>query len=270
MTVQPPPIPSRGVTIEWKDSTAYAFGEVMELARQHPSFQQLAGKKGKPLYRLTCEPADADTLLKLTGLMCGWKSQRLYVDGTPRTWKLAVEPLRCYARRQRTYKPGQYCYGAWSQCAMPNIWGCNQLNMPFIVGGGWFGFGDVVRTKQGTGWRFDKDHLRHELCNRAESCRLCPAFDMHRALDGLAAMPDKVWPDNDWRFAAGPDYFGGTRPADPVAWTGDECQEREEPVVPIAGVNPDVAALKKIAQKLSNEDGRWYLLTLCNSYQPPD
>ena len=254
----------RNITFEWKDSRAMTFPAVMDFARERPTFHEGRRPDGKRFYRLSCEFTDRETIEKMIAFMWGWRCQSLYVNGKRVDWSTAQYPLKCFADRQAAFHKVPHCYGC--DIRVPNIFGCRLLGISFTTGSGMFRRGRIVKTRTGPAWEFDKAEIRHDLERSARICRLCPAFDMRRALDGLAALPDRVRVDGrayTWQHAER--LFLNPEPErEPTRYetwedvTPDPIDDR-----PIIGVNPHAQALRDVAQNLPAEQARYALLSLC-------
>lgn len=191
-------IPTSGITIEFRYSTAQTFDLALDEARKHPSFQQIGDGK-KATYRLTYEPQELVDATELLEYLKGWRHRTVYIDGKKAAWDSVFSFSWCLQNRQMSYKPDFYCYGYEHEHQF-NIWGCIQADLPFTDGAGWFCWGKFLNDK--LDWEFDKGRISHELQKNLYHYRFCPALNEDRLKEVLGAFPETVNPTNDpnWKL----------------------------------------------------------------------
>lgn len=193
-----PPIPTKGITIEFPYSTSQSFEFAVSEARNLPSFQQF-GEDKKAIYRVNIDPAEIESLFDLIEHMKGWRKRFLYVDGEKVPWDSIFEFAYCYESKKASFKPQFYCFGFENEWEL-NAWGCVNARLPFRESADWFTWG---RWLNNTGdWEFDKQRIRHELEKNLYSYRFCPALNFERIEAVISALPPVVNPtkDSKWKF----------------------------------------------------------------------
>ena len=234
---------SKGITIEFGNSSSANFEFALESAEQFETFEEF-GEGRKAIHRVMVPPEKIEKTIELVEYVRNWKSARIYLDGERTTWNSVYGFLWCYQERNSSYRPEQYCFG-YEQSHQFNLWGCMQARMSFNEYGEWLCFGRWV-GKDGT-WKFDKDRIRHELEKKLFDYRFCPAFNSSLIEDVLRTIPDTVNPQRtkDWKFLED--------------WAGDETSgglvviRREhgyEEKTVMKGVIPRRTAIKKMIDQL--------------------
>lgn len=238
----PPPVPPRGIVIEFRHSSSPNFDLAVQEARKLPSFQQY-GQGRKAVYRVVIGEAQIGDVIDLVDFIQNWKVASLYVNGERVPFKSVFGFLSCYRRKQTSYNPDLYCFGFENETSI-NIWGCIQAHMPFTSYARWFTYGRWLNKKGD--WQFDKKRIAFELEKALYPYRYCPALDPELVRDAVAALPDKVNPlkDKNWMFY---------RAWDPSA-PGLKVVERDgyfETTYTAIGVAPArPGALREVARKL--------------------
>ncbi len=194
--IEPPS--SNGITIEFPYSSAQTFDFAVECAKQFPTFRQY-GEDKKAVYRVTFDSLDMASALELVDYLKGWRRRVVYVDGEKVTWDSVFSFAWCYERKKASFKPEFYCFGYENEYEF-NIWGCTQAHLPFTENSQWFCWGSWLNNRGD--WRFDKEHIRHELQKALYQYRYCTALQPELVEDVLNALPDVINPNKDknWKF----------------------------------------------------------------------
>jgi hypothetical protein len=195
-SLEPPP--SAGISIEFPFSGSQTFEFAVDSASKLPGFRQFGHDK-KVIYRVTLPPADLHLATDLVGFLKGWRSRTVYVDGEKAPWDSVFSYSWCLEKKGASFKPDEYCFGYGNDWGF-NIWGCIQSHMAFSDREEWFCWGHWVGNSGD--WEFDKQRIRHELQKNLHEYRFCPALDLTRLEEALAALPERVNPakDKDWKF----------------------------------------------------------------------
>jgi hypothetical protein len=241
-TVEVEPPASDGLTIEFLYSTSPSFGLAVQAARQFETFKQhRTGRRA--IYRVTFAPEEMDSAIELVGHVEGWHRRAVYVDGQRVSWKSVFGFVRCYHKRQSSFRPELYCFG-YEDTFQLNIWGCIQADLPFARRSKWFTWGRWL-SEDGN-WAFDKERIQEELHKNLYPCRFCPALELGRAGEVVEALPDTVNPkiDENWKFVQS---WGDDSPGLMVTITQYGFREQ----VKMIGVAPKgVGALREIVEKV--------------------
>lgn len=194
--IEPPP--NKGITIEFPYSSSQTFDFAVECAKKFSTFRQY-GEDKKAIYRVTFPPQEIDTSTQLIEYLKGWRRKTVYVDGEKVMWESVFSFIWCYERKNASFKPELYCFGYENEYDF-NVWGCIQAHMPFSDHGQWFCWGTWLNNKGD--WKFDKEHILHELQRTLYPYRFCPALQQELIKDVLKALPDVVNPNKNknWVF----------------------------------------------------------------------
>lgn len=190
-------IPSKGLAIEFAESTAAGFPKALELAKASGGFQSC--QKSKKTWYLAVYPSGSlsDALLLVESLS-GIRNRRLYIDGEERPWDEVFGFAWCAAQRATAYRPAEYCFGKDENRLNP--WGCKQARMDWAEWANWFCYGRWEKASVFGGkvrWRFDKDRIRHELATNLFRYRFCPHLRADLSEAVLRQLPETVAPDSD-------------------------------------------------------------------------
>jgi hypothetical protein len=195
------------VEISFGTNRSLAYREAMDLCRDLPAFTT-TGEGDQVVHTLALPLTEIAVLLRLCELVGRWSSFRITIDGVEAGRDDLVRlGGECYARRQASQDPEQYCFGM-SRLEY-NLWGCRRLDMPIDESGrGWMAYGSLDSLGR---WHFDKARIRQELEDAMPACRLCPVFDRARVHETLKGLPETVDPGRDsaWQYRRGVGSGGG-------------------------------------------------------------
>jgi hypothetical protein len=110
----------------------------------------------------------------------------------------------------------------------------------------WFSWGHWVGNSGD--WEFDKQRIGHEVQRNLHEYRFCPALDLTRLEEVLAALPQKVNParDNNWKFVE----KWGDEPGATLMVTLQRYGHKEK--VAMRGVAPNGhGAIREIAKRVT-------------------
>lgn len=195
-------IPTKGVAIEFAESSAANFGMALKAMKSAPINGECT--RAKKQWYLACWPkqniADA---FELIDNLKGMRNRKVYLDGEEQQWNDVFDFVYCANARKAAYRPNEYCFGIDEKRL--NIWGCRKASMDWNEWSNWFGYGEYSKTGilgRTVTFSFDKSRIRHELETNLYSCRLCPylRFDLIEAV--LEEFPEQVTPsqNGDWRY----------------------------------------------------------------------
>jgi RNA polymerase subunit RPABC4/transcription elongation factor Spt4 len=192
------PAPNYGITVEFPFSSSQTFDFAVISAKKFSSFKQIGDSK-KPLYRVTVNEDEIETLDDLLENLKGWRNRTVYVKGEKVLWESVFSYSWCYKQKKNSFKPDLYCFGYENEWEY-NLWGCIQAHLSFSENSELFTFGKWLNN--GGDWQFDKERIQHNLQKNIFQMRFCPALKLNLIEDVLKAFPDKVNPsiDKNWKF----------------------------------------------------------------------
>lgn len=194
--------PSKGLAIEFSESTAASFPKALALAQTTTGYQTC--QKNKKTWHLATFPSGAFAdALPLAGALSGIRNRALYIDGQEQQWDDVFGFVWCASQRASAYRPVEYCFGKDENRLNP--WGCREARMEWTEWSDWFCYGRWEKSASVGSkfqWRFDKDRIRHELATRLHRCRFCPHMNANLPEAVLRYLPDVVVPeaDKNWGY----------------------------------------------------------------------
>ncbi len=208
----PPPIPppklttghtAHRLTIEFCESTAGSFGQVLSAAKAAPHYTARDEHK-KTWHSASWPELNFPECLPLVSALSSLRNKRCIIDGSERDWTEVFGFANCAADRSRSYRPTHYCFGKDGRSINP--WGCIHARMEWSEWARWFTYGRFEKAGFLGGsrliWIFDKGRIRHELENSIFSVRYCPHLNTELIAAVLNTLPDKldVEKSSDWKF----------------------------------------------------------------------
>jgi hypothetical protein len=193
-------VPSIGITVQFAESTAGSFAEVLSIAQGNPHFEsKLRGKKS--WYSVHFPSGEIKEVLPLALALSGLRNRRLYINGNECSWNDVFGFVWCESMRGKSYRPETYCFGRDENRVNP--WGCKLARMEWSEWASWFSYGQWEKVADNEViWRFDKERIRHEVYANTSAFRFCPhlRFDLIEAFVRL--IPDVVSPESDpsWKY----------------------------------------------------------------------
>ncbi|MCK4626343.1 MAG: hypothetical protein KAV00_13580 [Phycisphaerae bacterium] len=178
--------PSKGIAIEFPESSSANFHAAIAAAQRAPDFQKC--ERGRKKWFLAAWPNGkiTDTMDLIEGLK-GLRNRKVYVDGEPKTWDEVFGFLWCFRQRQEAYRPTEYCFGMDDN--QLNVWGCKQARMDWTNWASWFSYGQFRKKDI---FAFDKERIRHELESNLYKVRFCPCLRTQLVTEVLRSLPDEV------------------------------------------------------------------------------
>lgn len=174
------------ISLEFAESTAANFLEVLETASKAPDFQSC--DRNKKRWYLASWPKDQITdSLALADTLSGIRNRKVYIDGKFETWDGVFGFLSCFQERKEAYRPVEYCFGMVDKCL--NLWGCQLADMDWSENNEWLTYGRFIGE---TFFAFDKKRIRHELETNLYSIRYCPALRLPLVEAVVELFPEKV------------------------------------------------------------------------------
>lgn len=192
-----PSLSADGITIELSYATVPAFERAVEVARQHPSFQQFG--EGKNLrVRVTYQLEELDALQELKNACWDIHHKRAFLQGSEIAWHQMAELTYCFRellrrpRREHCFFDGNFWSGFGCRYAIANL--SDRINNE------WLTFGHL---EGGGVWVFDKARIAaHVKTNLSQGFQHCPAFDQEYLELVLEVFPERIDPveDDRWRL----------------------------------------------------------------------
>ncbi len=205
----------RWLEVEFQASRSTSFQTALDLCIGNPHYRTIS-RNGITIHRVGYRADDSKEFLRITNLVRGWKSFRLFVNGREETWRsFFYGGYYCFEDRESSPSDNQYCFGESSEWF--NWWGCHRLGFGFYSEEDWLRCGRITEDEV---YLLDKDRLKRLLLSRARSHRFCPVLNTEAILRRVDMLPDRIDPraNPDWEY-----YF--------IDW-------RDEPSVPPASCVP--------------------------------
>ena len=195
-------IPSKGVAVEFAESTASGFVDAVRKAKLAPKNSECVN--GKKIWYMAAWPKDqiADAANLVEDLK-GMRNRKVWVDGKESRWDDVFGFTWCSERRNIAYRPLEYCFGVDEKRL--NIWGCKNARMDWAKWSEWFSYGTFKKgslLKSGHVFAFDKKRIRHELETNLYRFRFCPHLNFKLVEAVLENLPDEVEVNSkgDWTY----------------------------------------------------------------------
>jgi len=194
-------IPSKGIAIEFAESTSASFPSAFQKASSAPTFQQCV--KGKKKWFLAAWPlSQIAEALELAQELDMLRHRKVYIDGEEQKWQDVFAFLWCYFNRSNAYDPLEYCFGLSHKTF--NIWGCINSRMDWVDSADWFygNFETKGVLKKRVFFVFDKKKIEHELKTNIFAYRYCPFLNF-KLIDAIfKAFPERVEVSDlgDWDY----------------------------------------------------------------------
>ncbi len=178
--------PTRGIAIEFAESTAASFDSALEVARSSPGFQECERSR-KRWFLASWLEANVSAAIPLAEHLKGIRNRKAYMNGKELAWDEVFGFLSCMRQRQTAYRPVLYCFGTDEK--QPNLCGCRQANMEWTGWARWLSYGRFTR---GDRFVLDKQRIRHELNSNIHTFRFCP-YMRHSLMEAiLELLPAEV------------------------------------------------------------------------------
>ncbi len=195
-------IPTRGLAIEFAESTAASFPKAMSIAKSLEGYQDCL--KAKKKWHLAVYPSGHILeALPLAECLNGLRNRSVYIDGNAENWEEVFGFVRCASERTNAYRPVEYCFGKDENRLNP--WGCKQAQMDWTGWADWFCCGKWEKLSplgKEFQWRFDKKRIKHQLNSNLHRFRFCPHLETALSEAVLKQFPETVTPSSDpnWNF----------------------------------------------------------------------
>ncbi len=186
------------VTIEFRFSTSPSYEFAVEAAKKFEGYQA-TGRDKKVVHQVTVPFEEIESLRSLLEYLKGFRNRAVLLDGVKTLWDSVFSFMGCLDRKRESFKPELYCFGDVSSDNL-NIVGCIHAMVPFNSYAAWCCYGRWLN--EDGDWEFDKERIRFEIRKHLHTYKLCPALDLSRIEDFLAALPNIVNPlrDKTWKF----------------------------------------------------------------------
>ncbi len=178
--------PSRGISVEFAESSSANFETALAIAQAAPDFQVC--EKSRKQWHLATWPEDQIAgALTLVVALDGLRNRKAYVNGESVQWDEVFGFGWCFQRRQQAYRPAEYCFGVDEDRL--NIWGCRQAGMDWTSWADWLGYGQFKKKDV---FVFDENRIRHELQTNLYKVRFCPCLRSEFVSTVLRLFPNQV------------------------------------------------------------------------------
>lgn len=193
--VAEPAIPEKGITVELAYATIPAFQTALQVARKHPTCQEVG--EGKSLrVRVTYQLDELDALQALKDTSWELRHRRAWLDGAEIAWDEMCQLSYCFREFVRSPKRDHCFFDG-------NFWsgfGCRYAiaNLADRINNDWLGFG---HKEPGGVWVFDKKRIAEHVKKHVyRGFHHCPAFDQDYLELFLELFPERVDPAEDDRW----------------------------------------------------------------------
>lgn len=181
------PIPAQGITVEIPYATVPAFQQAVEVARQHPTFQEFGEGKGSKI-RATYQLNELEALQQLKDAVWELRHKRAWLHGEEIEWHRMAQMTHCF--QEYLHRPrSDHCFfdgNFWSG------FGCRYAiaNLADRINNEWLSFGHL---DSGGVWVFDKPRIaEHVKRNLYTGFQNCPAFDAEYLEHFLEVFPERI------------------------------------------------------------------------------
>ena len=178
--------PSKGISIEFAESTSASFGEALKVAKGAPDFQKCKRER-KTWFLATWDQSQVTEAAVLASHLKGIRNRKAFVDGESKGWDEVFGFLWCYKQRQEAYRPELYCFGMDEKRL--NICGCKQANMEWSDWADWFSHGHFRKKDV---FVFDKARIWHEIQTSLHKFKFCPCLRPKLVEQVIALLPAEV------------------------------------------------------------------------------
>lgn len=199
-------IPTRGIAIEFPESTATGFAFAVRDHKNAPVNATCV--KGKKTWYLSAWPIEnISQSLQLVENLKGMRNRKVYVDGKELQWKDVFGFVSCANSRKSAYRPNEFCFGLDENRL--NVWGCKQTRMDWSEWASWFEYGSFKQKsgifKNQVSFVFDKKRIRHEIETNLYKFRFCPHIQFKLIKAVLDNFPNEVTPSDKgpWLYKRG-------------------------------------------------------------------
>ena len=178
--------PSKGISIEFAESSSASFGQALETAKKAPDFQKC--QRGRKTWFLaTWDQSQITDAAVLAGYLKGIRNRKAYVGGESKGWDEVFGFLWCYGQRQEAYRPKTYCFGMDEKRL--NLFGCKQARMEWSDWADWFSYGHFRKKDV---FVFDKARISHEVHTNLHKVKFCPCLRPKLVEQVIALLPAEV------------------------------------------------------------------------------
>ena len=178
--------PSKGISIEFAESSSASFGQALETAKKAPDFQKC--QRGRKTWFLaTWDQSQITDAAVLAGYLKGIRNRKAYVGGESKGWDEVFGFLWCYGQRQEAYRPKTYCFGMDEKRL--NLFGCKQARMEWSDWADWFSYGHFRKKDV---FVFDKARIFHEVHTNLHKVKFCPCLRPKLVEQVIALLPAEV------------------------------------------------------------------------------
>ena len=178
--------PSKGISIEFAESSSASFGQALETAKKAPDFQKC--QRGRKTWFLaTWDQSQITDAAVLAGYLKGIRNRKAYVGGESKGWDEVFGFLWCYGQRQEAYRPKTYCFGVDEKRL--NLFGCKQARMEWSDWADWFSYGHFRKKDV---FVFDKARISHEVHTNLHKVKFCPCLRPKLVEQVIALLPAEV------------------------------------------------------------------------------
>ena len=178
--------PSKGISIEFTESSSASFGQALETAKKAPDFQKC--QRGRKTWFLaTWDQSQITDAAVLAGYLKGIRNRKAYVGGESKGWDEVFGFLWCYGQRQEAYRPKTYCFGMDEKRL--NLFGCKQARMEWSDWADWFSYGHFRKKDV---FVFDKARISHEVHTNLHKVKFCPCLRPKLVEQVIALLPAEV------------------------------------------------------------------------------
>lgn len=170
--------------ITFSKSTSPNFDRALFLAKKADKFE-ITKHNNQTIYQATYLPENYLDFITLYELVGNWKSAFVFKDGEMIDRRVLGQINYCYGDKLRSHDES-FCFGA--SMFTENPFGCHRL----MIHSGqrpWY------EWKKGEDSRYiyiDKDAMRKQIDSKANTYRICPAFNYDKIIDILNNLPNKI------------------------------------------------------------------------------
>lgn len=185
-------IPSKGIAIEFAESTAAGFADAL-VEQQNAPLNKTCQKAKKTWYIAAWADNNIINTLKLVNNLGGMRNRKVHIDGEEQRWDEVFGFTWCSEERNSAYKPVEYCFGLDDKRL--NIWGCKQSRMEWTEWANWFSYGSFEKSgllKNQVIFKFDKERIKHELKTNLFKYKYCPYLKLEFIEKVIEQFPDEV------------------------------------------------------------------------------
>ena len=173
------------ISLTFQRSKSKLFDQALFLAQKAPSYV-LSEFNGVPIHKATYSSSAKDYLafIQLYGLVAGWKSSHVFINGAMIDGKIMGKLNYCYGDKCRSGNP-DFCYGA--SFMTENPFGCHRLQIS-ASNHPWYSF--IIEDK--SGYIINKNAIKERIDSYASVYSICPSFSYERIMTALDALPSML------------------------------------------------------------------------------